>query len=1052
MTTDLNRGPIGGSASTGGATYGATVTAWACVRMLLGARATLAWRLPHLAFIRSMVCENASEVDDLVLHVMPQARVYIQIKHGLDAGAEFKSAIGQMSRQFAQGNFNRNADRLVIVTDSSASGTIRVDLPKALSWFHDLPHSTPLTEFPHGAGPADALERVKKVFDTEYTDKCCAPTEKDWREFLTCVELTVLDPMDGNERQTSIESLHQVVGSKSANLAWIALTNFCLDAGRSRRPFDVATVEAALRIAGVTPPQTSGGWTSSIASALQAVSRFQLDLLKVRCQYVRSLYVNRSVLDKPLQDLGTNEKKILLITSGSGQGKTMWCAFHCEIDDGEMRIFIPAEAILETDQHLRGTLTRMLKSSAEDYHQVPFAPAEIKSWLESAALTVFVDGLDRTAMSRQLLKKWLHTTAFECKSFAGCVVMTARPEILDLVLDALADDVKLAGLGDFSETEAIEVALKIGIPSLARYRHPRLMSFCAQLARTEDISSLRREQTVSRFIDKFARQLAGDFETFPEIIESALDDLGKLLALSQNGHIGESERASFEGRHTAAYQALRKTHFLSVFGRSARLEIDDVAEHLAGRHIVIDADLSCWEQISQSPLRVGALRSALEQLASRDPAKARGYLNMLAKDLVAPCDLTKLTLYCSVILANEELDPLFALAIGAAVSWDRDSIELGWGAGLTLLDMLSSDRWPAIRRVELLWKLAHLEDGQSWRHKEWRAYDATAPIIWNEWRGRFLKSVREAGVPGLQFLLQWFDSRDELADSQEAHLGDLAQGAFFAIAHCQLRDAIDLLATAQNEGMLQILARHYPAQVLEILRDWVGALALPQATVVVEATLRAENGNDAAHSLSAAWLERTAVGSDERRRLLRVLTYFGDPTASAELVQFPSLTATDVATLARLPVDAFAHAISVVVKRADVTGGMLQGLYPPPDLVEPCARILLAVWSASHPPDIGLIVENLCRVAEKMSSVPAPVYGLVDLVLRKGSAADRRILAYFAVPWNRERRPTDLVFHVLNEMCNKETDVDNLHHMASRLKSSTLSNAEIASYLARLGV
>lgn len=576
------------------------------------------------------------------------------------------------------------------------------------------------------------------------------------------------------------------------------------------------------------------------------------------------------------------------------------------------------------------------------------------------------------------------------------------------------------------------------------------MSFYAQLSRRSDISTLRREQAVSSFIEDSAKKLATQPGLFQEVIESAFDDLGEILARSLDGRIEKTEREAFERRHPAAYQALRRAHLLSVSEGVARLEIDDIAEHLAGRHVDIEVDLSCWAQIKQSPLRVGALRSALEQLAARDPTAARGYLDRLAQELLAGPDHTRLSLLCSVILANEDLEPLFDLAKGAAAGWDRDSIELNWGAGMTLLDMLSSERWPAVLRVQLLWKLAHLEDGHSWRHKEWRAHDAAAPARWNDWRIRFLNSVEKAGAPGLQFLLQWFSSKDALADSKEANLGDLARGSFFAVAHGHLREAIELLAESHCWDLLRDLALNYPAQVLEVLRHGLGALSLPQAVMLVEATLPASSGNEASHELATGWLDKTATASVERRGLLRVLTSFGDPAASMELVRLPSLMATEVATLARLPLKAFKKAISVVVKRKDINFRVLESLYVPPDLVEPYARTLFSEWATSPPPDIGLIVETLCRVAEEVSPVPAPVYQMINLVLVRGTPEDRRTLAYFAVPWSRARRPTGLTLHVLDEMCKKETDHENLQNLAWRLMRSTLSEAEVETYLNRL--
>lgn len=1050
MAKDLNRGPIGGSASTAGAKYGATIAAWACVRMLLGARTALPWRLPHAAFIRTLACENDSEVDDLVLEALPRASVYIQIKHGLDAGAAFKSAIGQLSRQFADSKFDRKNDRLVIVTDGSASGTIRVDLPRALSWFHSLPESTPLNKFPHSKEPSQVLGRVLDVFDKEYSGLCGTPTEDVRRQFLKCVELTVLDPMDGNDKQGCIESLTRLIGSEYSALAWAILCDYCLDAGRLRRQVDIATVEAILRSHGLPILETSGSSNIALGASIAKLNRFHLGALAARRQYNAALCVRRHSLDEFFRETEKSDRKVVLVTGGSGQGKTTWCAVQCSTDNDDIRIFIPAECIMETDTHLRGTVTRLLRVQAEDDHQAPFAPAEVKTWLESAPATIFVDGLDRATVNRRALVAWLQATASDADAFAGGIVMTTRPEIVDPVRTALGESVPIAGLGDFSEFEAIEAALKLGIAELARYRHPRLMSFYAQLASTSDVSSLRREQAVARFIDDCARKLASDSELFPETVADALNDLGRVLARSGDGLIEESDRIPFERRHGEAYRALRKGHVLSVIAGVARIEIDDIAEHLAGKHVDIRKEIERWHEIRESPLRIGALRSALEQLAVRDPAETRSFLDLLARDLATAPDHPKLALFCSVVLANDNLEPLLELANLAALYWDRGSIELGWGAGLSLMDMLSSARWPPILRVRLLWPLAQLEDSISWREKEWHPYEREVPVTWNNWRDRFLGSVQAAGRSGLEFLLEWFDSHLALENSNEAQLGHLARGAFFAVATAHLRDAVDLLAKHRRVGMLAILALRYPTHVLEMLGQGLGQLSLLQAASMVEETLHPFPASEDAGLLAAAWLKDSTPGSEERRCLLRILISRGDPTASAELVQFPYLTASDIAPLCRLPLAAFEQAISVLAKRTDVDPRALEALYPPPEFVEPYARMLLAEWAASPPLRFGRIVETVCRVAEQLDEPPASVYGLIDLVLDKGNFDDRQNLAIFATPWNLGRAPSRFVVQVLNEIFRKETSEEMVRCVARRLLDSTFSEAEIETYLARL--
>ncbi|UCV11318.1 hypothetical protein KI614_14395 [Dechloromonas denitrificans] len=1060
VLTKKMRGPIGGSASTAGAKYGASIAAWAATRMLLGARASLPWLLPQGSFICDLWCESESEVDDLVLKVMPQAKVFIQMKHGLAIGSEFDKAIAQLARQYADLKFNSSTDRLVIVSDPSASGSIRCDFIKALSWFHNLPVSQPLTNFPHGKGPSSVLARVQRIFDSEYSKHRHIPTEVDWRGFLGAVHLTILDPMSGNDYHACVESLNTIVASSTGNLAWKVISDLCLEAGRLRRPMDAAALISQLTCEGISI-RLRTGQQPTLTGVCAEFNKSQIAALIKQKRYDKNSYVMRADLNTQLNRFLESNEHIFLVAGGSGQGKTTWCVSQAEQDDEQIRVLIPAEYIGSDDLHLRDTLGRFLNRQAEELHLSSFSTAEIINWFRSTSLLIFLDGLDRALIPRNTLQKWLQNTMAEAEDSAGRFVFTTRPEIFEVVKSALGSKLKIAGLEEFSEFEAIQAAEKLGIPELAKYRHPRMMSFCANLWSIDLTKSFRPEEAVAAFIKHAVAEIAFEYSLLSELIEIALDDLGMELANSPSGLLEADSLRRFLLQHNSIYIALRKSNFLSVHHERGRLEVDEIAEHLAGRHVCINEELTNWSSINESPLKVGALRSALEQLAARDPAAAFPFVEQLAETYIRLGDKTCLSLVCSSISAHTDLIPFTDIALRLANSWRKSNLFSSWGPGRALLDLVSNCRWNANFRLSLLWSLAKNESGYDWRTKHWLTPSYAPNFHVTEWRSRFLKVIAETPAESLRFLLDWFDSDIPLQDTNEAAMCNLAQGCFFLTAKSRLETALELLANDKRPScrlMLDYLAHSYPEHIHQVLLNGADFLPFPTKVGLALAMTTDDGPHPAATQLAQHWL-RVERHQAEQHLLLRILSHAGDAAAAQQLIACESLALEDISALYGLAADNFSEVLDELLKREAIRDQVLHGLAvgrPKAEHVLPLSRALLKVFNETPPTnELGRLTESILYAASGTNEPKEELLKLVAMVIARGNAEVRMNLVFFAAGNSEDRmlseRKQSLQVSVLNMLKDRENAPENLKTLAQFLILKHSEDSFVRSYLLELG-
>lgn len=1056
------RGPIGGSANAAGAQYGASVAAWACCRALLGSRAALPWDLAAEAYVSAVSSECEEEVDDLQLTLGPEGRVYIQIKHGLRMDSEFDKGIAQLARQFATTRLGL-FDRLVLVTDATASSTVRHAVPKVFSWFRGLPTSTPLALFPHGNAARDALIRIERVFEGQYVKSTGTPaTEAEWRRFLSITYLTELNTLDhGTDQLASLDVLKRVSSGSGPTQAWTGLNTLALQGSRLRRPLDAAAIRSALSRDGILLDLDEAGDYATVESSVRRMAHGHIVELQRRGQYVRENYVERSGIEKQLRR-NSGTRNITVIVGGSGNGKTTWCASKCDVSEPPLRILLPAESIQESDLHLRMTLRRLIDASSNELAAASYSPAELHTWLKATPLEIFVDGLDRVHVTQRKLVSWLERTSADIQDLNWRMTATTRPEIKSIVEHAFGDSAVLVEVGGYSEVEALLAARRLGVPALAKYRNPRMMSFCARLWATHGSEAFRHEEAVEHFVAETAARAARDSDLLLDAIELALQDLALALARSETGAlVGESSR-DFRLAHAAAYEAMRKENLLISASGAVRVDIDDVAEHLAGRHTDAAAEASRWNEIRSVPLKAGALRAALEQLAVKSPTEAARCVRDLAHASAVEADSLLASMLCAVTSAFEDLSAVKDVVTVLLRTWRKENFLAGWGAGFDLLNLADNNRWAPMERVELLWLLAPMENGLDWRSKHWLKPHIYSSYEVTPWRSRFLVALQQAGLAGWTFLSNYFDSDVSLVGSDEAKLGDLAQGAFVATACDDVPRALAFSDEIRNdktrERLLSWLACRYPLEIRDLFLKEETSLT-PGRRVEVALEMRDDDWSPhpAMADLAAHWLARQEF-LPYRRSLLRVVARSGNAAAAAELMACADLDSTEIGAVFSLDLPQFKHTLADLLSTRSDLEVVSDGLASENMRIEHVAVIAAHLPRFLRDEQSGRSVARLCEhmlyVCISAGECPKELLQLARAVLQFPSAGVRSYLIYPASTTRGSPHRSDggaaLQMQLLELIMEFEANLKNLNTLYFKLMENHSSNSAIMAYCEEL--
>lgn len=1075
------RGSAGGAASTVGAVYAGSVAAWCAVQLLLGKGASLPWKLSDDHSLASIACESSTHVDDLVLQLLPEGTVYIQIKHGLKFGPEFDKAMAQLVRQFWSSSFSCAKDRLVIATDQSASDTVRVAVRNVLRACHDLASDAALEDRATSEVMKKAFRRLKKCFEYESAvlQKSAHDITRRFRDFLGCTHLSIFETLDGCQEHQAIESLRQVVKPQQARQTWTLLNSTCLDVATLRQSLDRPGFWGILRRSQIEVSHRRlllAGEHVQLEDVLRGMTRQRVDQLIALRQFDENLYVARAVLDQHFEAFCESADSLMVISGGSGQGKSCWCAYRSKSSLDRPTLLVAAENLEASDASLNATLIRLLNQHIQAHGGYPLPLFELTEWLKNTSILVMIDGLDRAPSFSQSLSPWMDATLAQLKQSKLQVVLTGRPETMVRLRSTLEmspqvyrpkKDVWQVQLEDFTGKEASIAADRLGDPALAQYSHPSMMSFCAQIQEHGDVL-LSEVQIVERFIQWRISQVNIRADILDEHLSLFIELLSKALATSEQGVLSSNEVLAMPGFDRQAYDALRRGNFIVEAHGVLRVEPDKISERLQGRYLDAVQTITDLDQVKAFPLKMGALRFALLDLAMRDERQAIEQLKRLVDHSKSLRMQMALGLACTLFDALPDWSSLEPLASELGKASGDNNVLMYLGSGGALIDLLGSRRWRGEQRLRLLWTLAPTESGFDWRQKHWEYPSRFSNFHVTPWRKRMLAVLQEPDVDAWNFLVERFDSQEPFEDCNEANMGHLAQGLFFLGAETRMWPALQALAHCTNRQqllMLQMLARNYSDQVAVLMEQILssGLFSLDEKyelAVGLQANLPTP-------AIMAAFNQLLADSEDPELQAvcLRGLGCGGDIAAVLKLINSPSVCDSDVAVCMSYSGEqfqVFAKRIFERVLRREVTAHVLNGfLYGVGNHDQALAhfKILepLFMKALRQIPEAGIsvapIIEIFIRMAIDHPEKWQGLFELTEVILSSTDERARRFIVYACTAEESNAQSVEglcLRARIIQTLIERETDRENLELLQFKLLTVLIDNPTLPQWLAGL--
>jgi hypothetical protein len=1079
------RGSAGGAASTGGAVYAGSVGAWCAVQLLLGKSISLPWKLSAVHNIKSLACESSTHVDDLVLQLLPHGTVYIQIKHGLVLGAEFNKALAQLVRQFWSSGFSCKTDRLVIATDMTASSTVRVAVRSLLRSCHDLAKDTSLDVLLTSDAKKAAFDRLKERFEVESLSlkKSARQVEKKFRDFLSCAHVTILETMDGQDENYAIERLHQVLlKPEQARQAWTTLNASCLKVATLRSSVDLAGLWDILRREGIEVSSrrlSLEGLQVQLQDVVKAMTQARIGQLLSSGRIDPERYVTRRVLDGYLLKFIGSPNSLMVLSGGSGKGKTSWCANIAATPQGRPVLLVAAESLHDNDAGLVVSLCRLISEHIGVDEGYSLSSSEISYWLQHTPLLVLIDGLDRAPAFSRHLNQWMDLTLAQMTKTQLKLVLTGRPETIgrlhaNLEFSSLVFTphygAPLIQLDDFTDDEAGLAAARLGDPSLARYRHPSMMWFSAQI-QAEAGFALRPGQIVDRFIEHRKRQVISDHEILSEQLAEFIECVSKALARSEQGLLAFSGLSGMPGFNLAAYEALRRGNFIIEAQGQLRVEPDEVSERLHGRCLDVAQTISDLPCLNAFPLKMGALRSALTDLAVSDADQAVVQLQRLIQSVQeGPMDIAR-SLACSVFEALPDWTSLEPLAATMGRNCQERNIFLIFEPNESLLKLLTSDRWSEEQRIRLLWELAKGESGYDWREKHWLGHRLQPGFSVTPWRQAMLQVLEESQGNSWTFLIERFGLTHALQDTSESVMGDVARALFYLSAKKRMWSALQALAVNDSEytrQMLRLLARDFPDQVAVLIQT-----ILESRVFGLSALISLARGMETAEGepVSAVIQAMRLLIDHEHNATLRdiclhALARGGDQEAARELIESPGLHSANVSVCLAFFKEDFALLAQRIVTRVLLGEVMVEALggfevSTAHDNFLDVARFiilqpLLMQVLEQMPQDaavVARVVESLVYEAACASCAWPGLIELVNKILMSGDSRARSTMVYASTGDDRcgpSQEGQQLRTQIIEMLIEYETDPKLLTLLIGKLFSNRSDYAQTPTWLAKL--
>jgi stage V sporulation protein SpoVS len=240
MSSVNNPSNSGGAATQAGINYQNQVAAWICTRILAEREATPLWRFPEGVTFEFIRCETEQPVDDLLVGTSAGGHAFIQVKHTVTSSrasdSALASALDQFVRQFIsyrtgvagkqrwERPLDESLDRLVLVTSSKSSVSVREHLPALLTRLRTIAPSQGIDAAAINQDERKTLA-VLRGHLARIWDGCAgtAISEAEEHQLLNLIWVQVLDVEEEglNEREAKDLLRSSIINDPSqADAAW----------------------------------------------------------------------------------------------------------------------------------------------------------------------------------------------------------------------------------------------------------------------------------------------------------------------------------------------------------------------------------------------------------------------------------------------------------------------------------------------------------------------------------------------------------------------------------------------------------------------------------------------------------------------------------------------------------------------------------------------------------------------------------------------------------------------------------------------------------------
>lgn len=318
----------GGRANSGGVDYQSRIAAYFCVKILAEREIPPAWDLSLNEALETLEAETKNEIDDLLIRTSNNRKIFINAKHKLSntssETSELGKAINQLVNQFLKTlESNSQEDRLLLITSSNSSETIKVHLKNLLSRLHKSNSDQTLETIIRNEKEQDVLTNIKNHivnFWSKLTNSY--PTEGQIKNFLQAAWLEILDVDEGEihekDAKTWLNSL--ILQDNKAESAWNNLGFHCLTLNKLGGSADRRTLQNTLLKSGFCLKHTKS-YREDIEK-LKTLTRKTLQSLRnLSIIQVRQTEIK---IKRPVKDalILAAESKSLVVTGEPGSGKS----------------------------------------------------------------------------------------------------------------------------------------------------------------------------------------------------------------------------------------------------------------------------------------------------------------------------------------------------------------------------------------------------------------------------------------------------------------------------------------------------------------------------------------------------------------------------------------------------------------------------------------------------------------------------------------------------------------------------------------------------------